>query len=172
MTETQLAKELSLTKAGVGYHLHPLLESGLITLERTEVEEHGILQKFYSPTATLFIASYEHTSPKAMRYFMRIHMERLRGFLSAFLVLKCLPKGQLTLSSDVLEELAKEIARRVTEVSQRYEAIKTDLDRETLLIEIYAEALEDLMGDIRWKSFFKKLKREKIRSRSNVSFST
>ena len=155
MTETQLAQELRLTKADVGYHLHSLLRSGLITLERTEAEEHGILQKFYSPTASLFIASYEHIPVEKVKNFMDIHMERLMGFLGAFQVLR----GRIDISLNTLEELAKEMARRVTKIGQRYENMITDLDRETLAIEIYAEALKDLMKDITWKSLFKNLEK-------------
>jgi len=42
MTETELSKELGLTKAAVGYHLHSLRDGGLIEIDRYETGEHGI----------------------------------------------------------------------------------------------------------------------------------
>ena len=83
MTETQLSEQLGLTKAAVGYHLHMLLDAGLIKINRVEPEKHGILQKFYSPTAVLFIVDPDHIPPDIQRYFVRAQKERLMGIFSA-----------------------------------------------------------------------------------------
>src|SRR3989304_6836235 len=80
---TQLAQKLSLSKTSTGYHLQKLLKAGLITISSTEVGPHGILEKYYEPTSTLFLEDFERTPPDQRRYFVHGHMERLRGMLSA-----------------------------------------------------------------------------------------
>lgn len=47
MTNSQLAKELGLSKATMTYHLKQLEEAGLIHVSRTEYERHGIPMKYY-----------------------------------------------------------------------------------------------------------------------------
>ena len=84
MTETQLSKHLGITKAAIGYHLHLLMDAGLIHIDKVEPEEHGILQKFYTPIADLFIIDPDHMPEDVRRYFIRTQIEHLRGMFSVF----------------------------------------------------------------------------------------
>jgi len=45
---------------------------------------HGILEKYYDPTASLFLEDWERIPADLRRYFVHSHMERLRGMLSVF----------------------------------------------------------------------------------------
>ena len=84
MTETQLSRNLGMTKAAVGYHLHLLLEAELIHIDRVQPEKHGILQKFYMPIADMFIVDPDQTPKNVERYFFQEQIEHLRGMFSVF----------------------------------------------------------------------------------------
>ncbi|MEM2875596.1 MAG: winged helix-turn-helix domain-containing protein, partial [Candidatus Bathyarchaeia archaeon] len=63
-TETQLAKKLGLSKPSTWYHLQTLLKVGLIRIADTKVGSHGILEKYYEPTSTLFLEDFDRIPPK------------------------------------------------------------------------------------------------------------
>ncbi len=60
----------------------------------------------------------------------------------------------INVTSDELKELAHEVARQMAKVGKRYERTGTTLNRETLLIAIYSEALKEVITQSRWKDFF------------------
>lgn len=84
MTETQLAKRLGLTDATVNYHLAILKKAKLLTMAKKEVEEHGIVQKFYLPSSYIYLADIEKLPRGIARYYFPINIERVRGALSSF----------------------------------------------------------------------------------------
>jgi len=153
MTETQLSKELGITKAAVGYHLHLLMKAGLIDISRTEAEKHGILQKYYTTVASLFIVDPEKIPEDAKRYFLQVQIEHLMGILSVFKLRHQL----LQISSEKLEELAKVMLEQLKIVGQKYvdQEVETR-DSESLEIKIYAEALARLTKQREWRNIFKR----------------
>ena len=60
----------------------------------------------------------------------------------------------INVTSDELKELAHEVARQMAKVGKRYERTEVTLNRETLLIAIYSEALKEVITQSRWKDFF------------------
>ena len=70
-TQTQLARKLNLTKPSMKHHLRLLHKTRLIRIARTKAESHGILQKYYEPTSSLFIEDFETTPPHLQKYFLR-----------------------------------------------------------------------------------------------------
>ena len=60
----------------------------------------------------------------------------------------------INVTSDELKELAHEVARQMAKVGKRYERTEATLNRETLLIAIYSEALKEVITQSRWKDFF------------------
>jgi len=153
MTETQLSKELGITKAAVGYHLHLLMKAGLIDISRTEAEKHGILQKYYTTVASLFIVDPEKIPEDAKRYFLQVQIEHLMGILSVFKLRHQL----LQISSKKLEELAKVMLEQLKIVGQKYVDQEAETgDSESLEIKIYAEALARLTKQREWRNIFKR----------------
>lgn len=153
MTETQLSEELGLTKAAVGYHLRQLRDAALITISRVEAEEHGILQKYYSSTASLFIVDPDYIPEDAKRYFLEMQIEHLRGMLSVFKFYNKISE----VSSENLEELAEAMLRQLKIVGQRHvEEEAKDEDVESLIVKIYAEALAGLTKQKEWRDVFRK----------------
>ncbi|KYH36481.1 MAG: hypothetical protein AYL29_013560 [Candidatus Bathyarchaeota archaeon B24] len=152
LTATQLAEKLGLTKSTVSHHIQVLKRAGLIRIKQTRLESHGILEKYYEPTALLFIEDY-HKIPKGMRnYFLTVHMERLRGVLIAlYLMGRKVRVPRLTRKPDLLRELAGEVLERMTELGSKYEGELTDMDGESLLVKIYGEALKSIMSRGTWR---------------------
>lgn len=153
-TQTQLARKLNLTKPSINHHLQLLRKTRLIRIARTKAESHGILQKYYEPTSSLFIEDFEATPPHLQKYFLQFHLERLRGMLSVFQLIGKTRGEPIKVTSDELKELAQEIARQMSKVGQRYETTEATINRETLLITIYSEALKEIMTEDKWKDFF------------------
>jgi len=153
-TQTQLARKLNLTKPSMNHHLRLLHKTRLIRIARTKVESHGIRQKYYEPTSSLFIEDFETTPPHLQKYFLQFHIERLRGMLSVFQLIGKKRGEPIKVTSEELKELAQEIARQMSKVGQRYETTEATINRETLLITIYSEALKEIMTEDKWKDFF------------------
>ena len=153
-TQTQLAGKLNLTKPSMKHHLQLLRKARLIRVARTKLESHGILQKYYEPTSNLFIEDFEKTPPHLQKYFLQFHLERLRGMLSVFHLIRKKQGEPIQVTSDELKELAQEIARQMAKVGKRYEKTGAAMNRETLLITIYSEALKEVMTESKWKNFF------------------
>ena len=154
MTETQLSEELGLTKAAVGYHLRQLRDAALITISRVEAEEHGILKKYYSTTASLFIVDPDCMPEEAKRYFLEMQIEHLRGMLSVFKLYNKISE----IPSENLEELAEAMLRQLKTVGERHvEEEAKNGDAESLIVKIYAEALANLTKQKEWRNIFRKI---------------
>jgi len=97
---------------------------------------------------------FENTPPYLQKYFLQFHIERLRGMLSVFQLIGKKRGEPIDVTSDELKELAHEVARQMAKVGKRYERTGATLNRETLLIEIYSEALKEVITQSRWKDFF------------------
>ncbi len=154
MTETQLSKELGLTRAAVGYHLNLLMKAQLIYLERVELEEHGILQKFYSPVAAFFIVDYDRIPNDAKRYFIQTQIIHLRGIFTAFQ----LHHRFSSVSPETLEKLAIAMLKQLENTGRKHAEEGPIENAETLKVKIYAEALDSLMKQGEWHALFKESK--------------
>lgn len=152
MTEAQLSEELGLTRAAVGYHLNLLLKAELVHLERVEPEEHGILQKFYSPIAAFFIVDCDHIPHDVKRYFLQMQIIYLRGIFIAFR----LHHRFFGVSPENLEKLAVTMLRQLEETGRKYTKEGPVENAETLKVKIYAEVLDNLTKQDEWHALFKK----------------
>lgn len=150
MTETQLSEQLGITKSAVGYHLHLLMDAGLINIDRVEAEEHGILQKYYTPIAVLLIIDPDHIPEDVQRYFIRTEIEHLRGMFSVFK----LHHHVSEVSSGNLEKLAVAMLKQLKIVGQKHAKDIAREDVESLRVKIYAEALSNLTKQKEWRSLF------------------
>ena len=150
MTETQLSEQLGITRAAVGYHLHLLLDAELINIDKVEAEQHGILQKYYTPIAFLLIIDPDRIPRDVQRYFIRTQLEHLRGMFSVFKLYHHVSK----VSSKNLEKLAMGMLKQLKIVGQKHTGDVAPEDAESLRIKIYAEALANLTKQKEWRSLF------------------
>jgi DNA-binding transcriptional ArsR family regulator len=154
MTETELSELLGITKTSVSYHLKTLKKAGMIKVQRTAIEEHGILQKFYEPTSVHFVVDFEKIPLMVRKHYLDVRMERLRGMLTLFQVVEKSRGRRLVVTPDLLEELAEELARSLAVVGARHEGEETDLERETYLTMLNAEAFLEVLRIEKWRRFF------------------
>ena len=151
MTEAQLSEQLGLTRAAVGYHLNLLLKAELIYLERVEPEGHGILQKFYSPIAALFIVDCDHIPHDVKRYFIQMQIMYLRGMFITFQ----LNHRFFGVSPATLEKLAVAMLKQLERTGRKHAEEGPVDNAETLKVKIYAEALESLTKQDEWHDLLK-----------------
>jgi len=151
MTETQLAKKLALTKSSTAHHLKILRNAMLIKIEKTEVGKHGIVEKYYSPRSALFIEDWEKIPLNLKRYFLQGQMERLKGILSVIQLAREKRGEGIELTSEMLEELAEDMAKKIVVIAKRYEKQELSMNREMLHIKIYSETLEEIAREKKWQ---------------------
>jgi len=150
MTESQLSEQLGMTKAAVGYHLHLLINAGFIRIDRVQAEKHGILQKFYTPIADLFIIDPAHMPKNVQRYFMQKQIEHLRGMFSVLELHRHISE----VSSRSFEKLAIAMLKQLKIVGQKHMKDLAKGDAESLRVKIYAEALANLTKQKEWDILF------------------
>ena len=144
INETQLAKRLGLTDATVNYHLSILSKSKLITIARKEVEEHGIMQKFYLPSSYLYLPDTDRLPVGVGRYYLPINIERVRGALSA---LKSAGGPLRELSGKQVDQVGEELAKILVGVARAYQDEEVNAgEGETRVNEIYSRAFEELLS--------------------------
>lgn len=152
-TQNQLADKLELRPSSISHHLRVLRKVGFIKIEHSEVGTHGILEKYYEPTSNLFIEDYKKAPPGLQKYFVHTNIERLRGMLSILQILAEKRNKKIEITKEELNDMAQEIANRLSVIAKKYENTQTDATRETLNIRIYSEALKSLIKEDRWKIF-------------------
>ena len=141
LTQAELAESLGLTDATVNYHLQLLRNAGFITIARREEEEHGIMQKFYAPTAYLYLADVEALPREVARYFYPINIERARGVLSV------LGNRNEIAGHDghEVDKLGEDLAKALVTVARKYSEKRVSQgEGEVLVGEVYADALSEL----------------------------
>jgi len=168
LTQRQIAEKMMLTEPSMSHHLKLLRQAGLVTIKRTELGSHGILEKYYGPTAKLFIEDWEKIPPDMRRYFVHSHMERLRGMLSVFQIIAGEKGKDIEVSSDEIKELAQSLTKRIAVIGETYEKTKIDVDRETLIMRIYSETLKAEMNEDKWRNLFSRFGRLALHSDANV----
>jgi DNA-binding transcriptional ArsR family regulator len=140
MTEKELARALGLSDPTVGFHLKILRRSGLIQIFKKEVEEHGIVQKFYEASALVYLISDSGMPLEIERYFMPLNLERARGVIAALNVKASKPRD---ISNEELAKFAKVLTSTIVQTASKHQEHR-DVDGEKLLAIIYRDALDYL----------------------------
>ena len=140
-TQAELAESLGLTDASMNYHLQLLKRARFITIVKREEEGHGIMQKFYAPTAYLYLPDVEVLPREVARYFYPINIERARGVLSVL----GNPQQIAGPNGREVDKLGEDLAKALVKVARRYtEKEVSQHEGEVLVEEIYAKALSEL----------------------------
>lgn len=150
MTEKQLSDELGITKAAVGYHLQRLLNARLIRLVKLEAEKHGILQKYYAPTAVLFIVDIDVIARNIKRVFIEEQKKYLRGLfanLGGHYVI-------CELSSEKLEKLAEMFLKQLKKIARKHLSDVSPKNTELFRGKLYREAVAELSNQEEWHRLF------------------
>jgi DNA-binding transcriptional ArsR family regulator len=86
LTQAQLANVLGLTGASLNYQMKKLRSKKLVVVAKREIEEHSIMQIFYSSTAYLFVYDLDSFPTNIARYFYPVSLERARSVVSLFIL--------------------------------------------------------------------------------------
>jgi len=143
MTESQLAAKLGLTVPTMNYHLRLLRRYRLVSVAKTEVEEHGIVQKFYVSNAYFYVPDVEKLPLDAARYYYPLNLERARAALGA---MKVVTEGRVRLKDKDLDSLSEEFAKALVKVARQYEDEEIEVGGgEEQVNSIYSEAITRLL---------------------------
>jgi DNA-binding transcriptional ArsR family regulator len=137
MTQAQLADKLGLSDASLNYHMKILMKAGLVEIARREVEEHGIMQKFFAPAAYTYIYDLDAMPKDVSRYFYPLSLERAR----AAIALMGKKEGAVGRDSRSINELAANLARALVVVARQYTKKEVPYDSEGVAYEIYSKAV-------------------------------
>ena len=135
LTLTQIAKELSLSKRSVWYHLRVLLDRDLIILSRKKVNAYGIEEKYYRARASMMIGHYGKSSKRIRGETLESSKDVVIGYLCAKRITK-----------PITDEKIEEMAEKFTETVQK--VIEDDGNagktRNQTKLAIYREAFKRL----------------------------
>ena len=149
MTQTELSRILGLTKSAIAYHLKQLMQAQLIYINKIEVEDHGIQQKFYSPIAYFIIAAYNQTPDNIKRYFIQMQIEHIIGIIAA---LQSISTCFFEINPETIENLATLLWKQLEYTCKKFENKKVIETSESLKIAIYTDALTNLVKTSEWKA--------------------
>jgi DNA-binding transcriptional ArsR family regulator len=137
MTQAQLADKLGLSDASLNYHMKILMKAGLVNIARQEVEEHGIMQKFFAPAAYTFVYDLDALPKDVSRYFYPQSLERAR----AVVALMTKKEGPMGRDSRSINEFASDLSRLLVIVAGQYLKKEIPYDSEGIAHEIYSRAI-------------------------------
>jgi hypothetical protein len=139
MTQAQLAQELGLTGASLNYHIKKLRSKKLVVVAKKEVEEHSIMQIFFSSIAYLFVYDLDSFPKDIARYFYPITLERARSVVSLCLLRE---KGyNIEQTPEAINALSEHLARLLIRISKNYEQKDVDYGNEKIVYEIYTKTI-------------------------------
>jgi DNA-binding transcriptional ArsR family regulator len=139
MAQAQLAHELGLTGASLNYHIKKLRSRKLVVVAKKEVEEHSIMQIFFSSIDYLFVYDLDSFPKHIARYFYPIALERARSVVSL-----CMLKEKRSLikqTPEAIDTLSEHLGRLLVKTSKNYEQKDIDYSNEEMVYEIYTKAL-------------------------------
>lgn len=139
MTQAQLADELGLSDASLNYHMKKLKNVGLVTITKKVAEEHGIIQKFFSPVAYLFVYDLDVLPKGISRYFYPISVERTWGVIST--VAANNGKG-IKIDPEQINEITESLSRQLVNIARSYTKKGVAHGNESTAYEIYSGAVK------------------------------
>src|ERR671917_672843 len=143
MTQAQLAHELGLTGASLNYHIKKLRSKKLVVVAKRQVEEHSIMQIFFSSIAYLFVYDLDSFPKDIARYFYPVSLERARSVV----YLRMLKERGFHIehSPEAINRLSERLARLLVRISKSYERKEVDSSNEEIVYEIYTKAITALI---------------------------
>ena len=144
MTQAQLAQELGLTSASLNYHIKKLRSRKLVIVAKKEVEEHNIMQIFFSSIAYLFVYDLDSFPKDIARYFYPITLERARSVVSS-----CILKERgyrIKQTPEAINTLSEHLTRQLVKISKNYEKKYVNFGNEETVYEIYMKTINTFIN--------------------------
>lgn len=147
MTQSQLADELGLSNASLNYHIKILHEHKLVDVVKSVAEEHGIIQKFFSPVAYLIVYDIDSIPKDLSRYFYPISLERARAFISILMIERNSNSQSILrlLGHEDINAISTSLSRLLISVARQYLQKKASYGDEKVAYDIYTRAFNILL---------------------------
>lgn len=142
MTQAQLAGELGLSDPSLNYHMKILRANRLVTITKKVAEGHGIIQKFFSPAAYLFVYDLDALPKSLARYFYPVSLERARA-AAALLVMG--GKPALGDRSSAINDMAAKLSALIVDAARPYSRKEASYGNEKVVYEVYTKAFAMLL---------------------------
>lgn len=144
MTQAQLAEELGLSNASLNYHMKILHQHKLVEITKSVAEEHGIMQKFFSPAALLFVYDLDAMPKDVARYFYPISLERARALVSTIMIEDVETSSSIkkVLRHRSIEEVSATLSRLLVSVAKQYTRQRALHGDEKIVSEIYTKVFK------------------------------
>ncbi len=144
MTQAQLAEELGLSNASLNYHMKILHQHKLVEITKSVAEEHGIMQKFFSPAALLFVYDLDAMPKDVARYFYPMSLERARALVSTILIEDVETPSSIkkVLRHRNIEEVSATLSRLLVSVAKQYTRQRALHGDEKIVSEIYTKVFK------------------------------
>lgn len=134
----QLAEELELSNASLNYHMKILHRNKLVDITKSVAEEHGIIQKFFSSAAYLFVYDLDSMPKDIARYFYPVGLERARALVSALMIeTGSSTSAKKTLSHSDIDDISASLSRLLVSVARQYGRERASYGDESIVYEIY-----------------------------------
>jgi len=149
MTQAQLAEELGLSNASLNYHMSILRDHGLVNVTKSIAEEHGIIQKFFSSIAYLFVYDVDSIPKDLSRYFYPISLERARTFVSLLMIEnKSTARSLLSMPGhEDINKISMSLSSLLVSVARQYVQKRASYGDERIAYEIYTKAFNLLLKE-------------------------
>lgn len=144
MTQAQLAEELGLSNASLNYHMKILHQHKLVEITKSVAEEHGIMQKFFSPAALLFVYDLDAMPKDVARYFYPMSLERARALVSTIMIEDVETPSSIkkVLRHRNIEEVSATLSRLLVSVAKQYTRQRALHGDEKIVSEIYTKVFK------------------------------
>ena len=141
---TQLAEELGLSNASLNYHMKILHQHKLVEITKSVAEEHGIMQKFFSPAALLFVYDLDAMPKDVARYFYPMSLERARALVSTIMIEDVETPSSIkkVLRHRNIEEVSATLSRLLVSVAKQYTRQRVLHGDEKIVSEIYTKVFK------------------------------
>jgi DNA-binding transcriptional ArsR family regulator len=142
MTQAQLAEELGLSNASLNYHMKILHRHKLVDVTKSVAEEHGIIQKFFSSAAYLFVYDLDSLPKDVARYFYPVGLERARTLISALMIdtkSSSFSSAKRTLNRGDIDDVSASLSRLLVSVARQYVRQRASYGNESIVYEIYTK---------------------------------
>jgi DNA-binding transcriptional ArsR family regulator len=143
MTQAQLASELGLSDASLNYHVKILRANRLVAITKKVAEGHGIIQKFFSPAAYLFVYDLDALPKNLARYFYPVSLERAWAAASLLMM-----EGRPARSGDrpgAINDMAAKLSALIVDAARPYARKQASYGDEGIVYEVYTKAFAMLL---------------------------
>lgn len=142
MTGAQLARTIGIAPSTISFHLNLMRKNGLVRVAKVVAQPRGIPQKYFSSKA-LWSLDSDRMPVDVKRFGLFLCRERLIGVFSS---LQAFSGKKHRIESFMMDELTRQVLHETARIFKRYSGKTTSKNRDTLIVDVFAEGLGEVMA--------------------------